>query len=452
MESIKQEVQTSSDADEDSLRFQCGSVAEKELRQAFESLLLDVSLEELKELRTKMLCCYSVYGEVTSSKSGLSLSYDKWDSSQLLERARNMVYNQSCILKANTSLVIPKFRLYILETETALDYDGLFSEHSSKVSMVLLREIIPVNRNEKVQKKLYSTSKNAVEEFAVLICKTGYPDVNYRESPILKDGRLCLLGHNKPRNPTLGLAGEYHFSNDGLINLTSPEIAVRVAEISRKYNLEGFLSEVGWSSELVSVESALRRKHPYRTSGLADFHQRNGIRTGRELLSMKGIEYPELRGLPIDEARSVQDYPKTVEEFALDLKEYQDRYTCQDDMNFEVKHYKKTKEHAAKRDLRFKARFSDMEAVLLELTRQMIKAINECISNPKEEVLLADRRRISFKPMLTGFAREYFDSRKMKPLEDGDITYGEYVIQKLIQEGKIYNVWGNNGHGYNIQA
>lgn len=120
-----------------------------------------------------------------------------------------------------------------------------------------------------------------------------------------------------------------------------------------------------------------------------------------------------------------------------------------------VKCYEESKRLALKHDIGTRKRYKDMEQILIMMTEEFICLINEAFLRNVGDMSVEDRRKITVKTDIFGLApylRNYSDCKTIEATGDDKMSYGEYIVGKLLRQEKIRYFRGNNGHGYHLQA
>jgi len=448
----------------ESLSFTPNPLIEDELRKAFDSLRLNTGVHypdgippsELKLLLDRLRTEYDV-GIKTKSTNNDSI----------FEQVKNMIYNQAVILRSGnelTHLVIPRFDIIPLEGDVkAIGYDTIQDNINSSYLLVL--EHMDYDTDIRVQKKKYLDPKmnNAICELALFICETGYSDVNYTDTPIAEDGKIVLLVHSNPCNPTMGLAirkHSYREPEDGLLGMISHGCVPKILDIAKSYNMlhRKCYDDFGFVGHYRTVYEVYLKKISTTDRNYIDiFYLNNKIKTGLEPITTEGVDFPEFKGKPITHVLESSEFRLTPEEYRE--QEKRQGYVVDDGVEEYVKLYVQRTNLAKDMDVYALSKYTDMRDVLLTLAQKMVDTINKLISQNIGDMSKKDRRYMCFRlNHSVPYLIEYFDTRSIQlpkaiggSDESDPPSHGGYVLSRLKEQGHIFSYQAHPS-GYFIQA
>jgi len=177
-------------------------------------------------------------------------------------------------------LVIPEARL-------------LSVTHNNRYYTILAEKKLEIDKSEYTQEKYfeeYADSLNeAVRQLAVLICLTGYSDVEQRNNPVLHNSlnefgqrQLALIDLEHMRDAERGLFGGL---SNGLVRCVTKTQANIVRKVAKQHRIS--------TSDFKRALETRKRNLEYNQK-LKEYHTKRGIKTGAELIQ------PDIETLGLD--------------------------------------------------------------------------------------------------------------------------------------------------------
>lgn len=265
---------------------------------------------------------------------------------------------------------------------------------------IIAERKLDINPHESAQEQYFhdhaKSLNETIRQLAIFICKTGYSDVEWRNNPVL--------------NNSLDKEGNRKIALIDVEEMNSPETGLFGGVFNRRGLVRCVTEEQGKIVEEVANQNgiktgsfanahALRKEEIEDANKLREYYKNNNIISGNEVVTLDEnlVDFPE--------------YPGQIEE-------------------------------------------------IRRVTKDLIKAINDKISNASEEESIKGRRYVLIntnKAPFTKLDHELIDD-SVSPnsyitAEDRyNATYMGYVVKKLVELGHIYKLVKRNGHGHFLQA
>ncbi len=331
------------------------------------------------------------------------------------ERFANMVKaKEVCLAHQLGLLIIPSAK------KIEINFNG------QRISLIA-EECCNISQNESAQELLYTLPglNDTARQLATLIAKTGFSDVEWRNMPIIDDDpefegprRIVLIDLEEMEDAAIGIFGG-GLGRRGLIRCMFTEEQINIAmDEARRH---GIVSKYRTPEEV----KAIRLEEIESDRKLRQLHERNGILENPRKPIL--VENLDSLGLNLEE------------EGVIRVPKYRSIVGSLFDGSYSVE----------------KQTVTLRQAVL-----DVISAINAAISNTPEDASLKGKRYIKLDHNANNpdnFLMKEYDRlgcRQFGFVSDEELNqrWLKRIVDALVENGHIYELDKENGHGYFIQA